>query len=133
MSDRRRTIKEHGPDPIDAHVGSRLRTHRMSLRISQTKLGNELGVTFQQIQKYENGTNRLGASNLYKSAKFLGVGVDYFFEGLDGSGITATKSEGNAMKSPESARFARDVMRVPDAGVRRRMGELLKAVVRAES
>ena len=63
---RRRTIKDDGPDPIDKFVGSRVRARRVGLRISQTKLGDAIGVTFQQVQKYENGTNRIGASNLFK-------------------------------------------------------------------
>ncbi|MBT4938769.1 MAG: helix-turn-helix transcriptional regulator, partial [Rhodospirillaceae bacterium] len=57
---RRRTIKDDGPDPIDKYVGSRVRARRVGLRISQTKLGEAIGVTFQQVQKYENGTNRIG-------------------------------------------------------------------------
>ena len=136
----RRIIKVDGPDPIDQYVGDRLRTLRMSLRMSQTKLGGALGVTFQQVQKYEDGTNRIGASNLYKSSKALGIDMNYFFEGApenDGGArhnmSASTTREGNAMKSPDAVRFARDVMRVPDKNVRTRIRELLKAAVRAES
>ena len=78
---RRRTIKDDGPDPIDRYVGSKVRARRVGIRLSQTKLGEAIGVTFQQVQKYENGTNRVGASNLFKIAKTLGVDVAYFFEG----------------------------------------------------
>ena len=80
---RRRTIKDDGPDPIDKYVGSRVRARRVGLRISQTKLGDAIGVTFQQVQKYENGTNKIGASNLYKMSKSLGVEVAYFYDGVE--------------------------------------------------
>lgn len=79
----RRTIKDNGPDPIDRYVGARVRQRRAEARISQTTLGKQIGVTFQQIQKYENGTNRIGASNLFKIAHILGVAVVYFYEGID--------------------------------------------------
>ncbi len=80
---RRRTIKDDGPDPFDVYVGSRVRTRRVGLRISQTKLGDAVGVTFQQVQKYENGTNRMGAARLYVIAKTLGVEVAFLFEGIE--------------------------------------------------
>ena len=75
---RRRTIKYDGPHPIDVYVGDRVKSRRKGLRISQTMLGQELGVSFQQVQKYENSMNRIGASNLLKIAKALGVEVAYF-------------------------------------------------------
>ncbi len=75
-------ISEEGPDPIDRHVGTRIRGRRVGLRVSQTKLGQAIGVTFQQIQKYESGTNRVGASNLFKISKALGVDVSFFFDGV---------------------------------------------------
>lgn len=80
---RRRTIKDDGPDPFDVYVGSRVRARRLGLRVSQTKLGDATGVTFQQVQKYENGTNRIGAARLYRIARTLGVEVAYFFEGIE--------------------------------------------------
>ncbi|MEM8569309.1 MAG: helix-turn-helix transcriptional regulator [Pseudomonadota bacterium] len=67
---------------IDRHVGQRIRARRESLRISQGRLGRQLGVTFSQIQKYEKGSNRIGAGRLYQIALFLGVTPNYFFEGL---------------------------------------------------
>ena len=99
---RRRTIKDDGPDPIDKFVGSRVRARRVGLRISQTKLGDAIGVTFQQVQKYENGTNRIGASNLFKISKTLSVEVAFFFEGLDADEEAAKElaglSEGSQTK-----------------------------------
>ena len=69
------------PNPIDRHVGSRVRMRRMMLSISQTKLGDALGLTFQQVQKYEKGTNRISASRLQQTADALQVPVTFFFEG----------------------------------------------------
>ncbi len=69
-------------DPIDRYVGSRVRVRRLGLGMSQTKLGQAIDVTFQQVQKYENGANRVGASNLYRMAKALGVDVGFFYDGM---------------------------------------------------
>ena len=70
-------------NPIDVYVGNRLRLRREMLKISQAKLASLLGVTFQQIQKYEKGTNRIGASRIWDMALVLKVPVDYFYEGID--------------------------------------------------
>ncbi len=72
---------------IDAYVGVRIRRRREALGMSQGTLGRHLGLTFSQIQKYEKGTNRIGAGRLYKIAGFLGVSVLYFFEGLGGESL----------------------------------------------
>jgi len=69
------------PNPIDKHVGSRVRMRRMMLSMSQEKLGDALGLTFQQVQKYEKGTNRIGASRLQQISNILQVPVSFFFEG----------------------------------------------------
>ena len=69
------------PNPVDTHVGSRVRMHRMMLGMSQGKLGDALGLTFQQVQKYEKGTNRIGASRLLHISQILQVPVAFFFEG----------------------------------------------------
>ena len=71
------------PNPIDIHVGSRVRLRRMMLGMSQERLGESLGITFQQIQKYEKGTNRISASRLFQFAQILGVDIPYFFQGAD--------------------------------------------------
>ena len=81
-------MTKKSPNPIDKHVGSRVRMRRMMVSMSQEKLGEKLGITFQQIQKYEKGTNRIGASRLQQIANVLGVPVGFFFEGApvpDGS------------------------------------------------
>src|SRR6476646_12124434 len=72
------------PNPTDIHVGSRIRMRRNMLGMSQEKLGENLGITFQQIQKYEKGTNRVGASRLQAIASILGVPVAFFFEDAPG-------------------------------------------------
>src|SRR5204862_7893997 len=72
------------PNPIDIHVGSRVRLRRMMLGMSQEKLGEGLGITFQQIQKYEKGTNRIGASRIQHISRVLSVPVSFFFDGAPG-------------------------------------------------
>src|SRR3954466_5068150 len=86
------------PNPIDKHVGSRVRMRRMMLSMSQEKLGDALGLTFQQVQKYEKGTNRIGASRLQQISNILQVPVSFFFEGApnrpghSGSGLSEAPS-----------------------------------------
>lgn len=77
---KRRGRRKGGPHPVDIHVGSRLRLRRMMLGLSQSRLGESVGLTFQQIQKYERGANRMGASRLYELARILDVPISYFFE-----------------------------------------------------
>ena len=76
----------HTPDPVDVHVGSKMRMQRKRLGHTQTALADALGITFQQVQKYERGANRVSASMLYRAARFLAVEPGWFFEGLDHSG-----------------------------------------------
>jgi len=73
------------PHEIDVYVGARLKFRRKQLRISQADLGHALGMTFQQIQKYERGTNRISASVLYLAAQHIGVGIDFFYDGMPGA------------------------------------------------
>lgn len=75
------------PHPVDLHVGRRIRDRRVIIGLSQEKLARAIGVTFQQVQKYERGVNRLGASRLFETATALGVPISYFFEGLEGMGL----------------------------------------------
>jgi transcriptional regulator with XRE-family HTH domain len=75
-------VSVKSPNPVDAHVGRRIRMRRMILNLSQTDLGEKSGITFQQIQKYEKGANRVSASRLQEFAKMLDVPVSFFFEGL---------------------------------------------------
>ena len=82
-------MAKKAPNPIDKHVGSRVRMRRMMLGMSQEKLGDALGLTFQQVQKYEKGTNRIGASRLQQIATILQVPVSFFFEGAPAPPATA--------------------------------------------
>jgi len=141
----RKPVAEEGPDPIDRHVGTRIRGRRVGLRISQTKLGQSIGVTFQQIQKYESGTNRVGASNLFKIAKALGVEVAFFFEGvtlpdliptsmpasLGMAGLAdapAATFEVNPMNSREAFELMHNYFRIPDPLVRKRLFQLIRVL-----
>ena len=84
---------EDGPHPVDRHVGRRVCEKRLALGYNQSDLGRALGLTFQQIQKYEKGTNRVSASKLWDIARFFKVDIGYFFEGLTGSPATGMAEE----------------------------------------
>ena len=86
-------LAKKAPNPTDKHVGSRVRMRRMMLGMSQEKLGDALGLTFQQVQKYEKGTNRIGASRLQQISHILQVPVSFFFEGAP-SAYPSSKSDG---------------------------------------
>jgi transcriptional regulator with XRE-family HTH domain len=85
--------KTKGPDPIDQHVGSRMRSRRRMLGVNQEKFAHDFGLTFQQIQKYEKGMNRMAASRLLKAAGILDVPVSFFFEGGDGGPYKPNQSD----------------------------------------
>src|SRR5712675_2882260 len=78
-----RTASQGNPNPIDVHVGSRVRLRRTMLGLSQEKLGDAIGLTFQQVQKYERGANRIGASRLHELSRVLDVPVEFFFDDTD--------------------------------------------------
>ncbi|KQV27875.1 hypothetical protein ASC97_05800 [Rhizobium sp. Root1203] len=86
-------IKTKSPSPVDAEIGGRIRMRRKLLGMSQTDLGAKLGVTFQQIQKYEKGTNRVGGSRMQRIAEVLGAPVGFFFESSLSQGATVEESE----------------------------------------
>jgi transcriptional regulator with XRE-family HTH domain len=83
LSLKRRTAVVDGPDPVDRHVGAQLRLRRAQIGMTQAELGNKLGLSFQAVQKYETGENRVSASRLYQLARVLAVPPGYFFEGLE--------------------------------------------------
>jgi transcriptional regulator with XRE-family HTH domain len=124
------------PNPIDIHVGSRVRLRRMMLSMSQEKLGEHLGITFQQIQKYEKGTNRIGASRLQHIARVLQVPVSFFFEDAPGSpGDVAGMSEApqtqhvvDFLSSSEGIQLNRAFVRIKDAKLRRRVIDLVRGI-----
>ena len=90
------------PDTVDKHVGKQLRSRRTLLGLSQEKLAEFIGVTFQQVQKYERGTNRVSASRLFSFSKILDVSIDYFYEGLDSSGAAKNAALGMSDNPQES-------------------------------
>lgn len=125
------------PDPIDAHVGSRVRLRRMLIGMSQEKLGDALNLTFQQVQKYEKGANRIGAGRLYRIAQLLGVSIQFFFDDAPGEqerragGFGETDPAPMMMEfvnSPEGIQLNRYFATIGDANVRRRLVDLVKAV-----
>lgn len=114
-----------GPDPVDIHVGQRVRARRKMLGLSQTQLGQNLGVTFQQIQKYERGTNRIGSSRLFKMSVFLDVPVSYFFEGaetkLPGFNDPSSELGDNAFEREETRELIDAYYRIADPRVRKKV------------
>jgi len=119
------------PDPTDKHVGARVRMRRMMLHMSQEKLGDALGLTFQQVQKYEKGTNRIGASRLQNIASILQVPISFFFEGAPRSG----HSHGNGMGEAPSPAYVSDFLATSDglsltkAFMRIKSGKLRRRIV----
>lgn len=127
------------PDPIDMHVGGRVRLRRMVVGMSQEKLGERMGLTFQQIQKYEKGTNRIGASRLYHLSHILDVPVAFFFEEAPHGGRLAAAFPGFAEPKQESfvmdfintrdgLELNRAFVKITDPRVRRRVIELVRAL-----
>lgn len=128
------------PNPIDIHVGSRVRLRRMLLGFSQEKLAEQLGLTFQQIQKYEKGINRIGASRLFELGRVLGVGVDFFYQELvDQSAAVKVVNGGFAdsagdgyvvdfLASREGIDLNRAFLRISDAKVRRAVVDLVRSL-----
>ena len=124
------------PNPIDIHVGSRIRLRRNMLGISQEKLGESLGITFQQIQKYEKGTNRVGASRLQAISSILGVPVSFFFDDAPGSDPGPTRGMEDSsttyvvdfLSSAEGLQLNRAFVKISDAKVRRKVLDLVKAL-----
>ena len=123
---------------VDVHVGNRLKLRRTMVGMSQDRLGQMVGLTFQQIQKYEKGANRIGASRLYQFATLLDVPPAYFFEGLEGQPVTArdgrTLSAAVPADSPTASITREDVellkafRGLPHQGLRRRIIDLVWAM-----
>ena len=122
------------PNPIDVHVGSRIRLRRNMLGMSQEKLGESLGITFQQIQKYEKGTNRVGASRLQAISSILEVPVSFFFENAPGEAGQGFAEESSAtyvvdfLSSTEGLRLNRAFVRITDPKVRGKIIDLVRAL-----
>ena len=131
-------MAKKAPNPIDKHVGSRVRMRRMMLAMSQEKLGDALGLTFQQVQKYEKGTNRIGASRLQQISHILQVPVSFFF---DGAPIIAGMPRAEGVSEAPSPAYVSDFlatsdglaltkafMRIDDSKLRRRIVDLVEEI-----
>ena len=125
------------PNPIDNHVGSRVRMRRMMLGMSQEKLGDSLGLTFQQVQKYEKGTNRIGASRLQQISAILQVPVSFFFEGAphapgqSASGMAEAPSPAyisDYLVTSDGLALTKAFMRIKSNKLRRRIVDLVEQI-----
>lgn len=132
------------PNPIDVHVGARVRLRRTLLGISQVGLAEAIGLTFQQVQKYEKGLNHVSSSRLYELAEMLDVSIPYFFDEMSGGVSAQTPSalmkakqrpeneqEADPLARRETLELVRAYYRIPDPVVRKRLGDLVKAVARS--
>ena len=127
------------PNPIDKHVGSRVRIRRMMLTMSQTKLGDALGLTFQQVQKYESGTNRISASRLQQSAHILQVPVTFFFEGAPSvpgaprvKGAPSPDYVADFLATSDGLALTKAFAQIKDAKLRRRIVGLVEEIAGEE-
>jgi transcriptional regulator with XRE-family HTH domain len=120
------------PNDVDAHVGARLRQRRMLLGISQEQLAEMLGLTFQQVQKYERGTNRVSASRLFQLARSLDTPITWFFEDIESDKAAAKAAseteEGDPMSRRETLELVRVYSRIDDRKVRKKLYEMAKAL-----
>jgi len=138
---------ESRPSPIDVHVGSRVRLRRTLLGMSQEKLGEALGLTFQQVQKYERGVNRIGASRLFDLARVLDVPIGFFFDDMPDSlgGMSvgfrsriagfAEQQEGfedDTLHKRETLELVRAYYRITEPAVRKRVFDLIKSLAPTE-
>ena len=121
------------PSPVDAHVGARIRLRRKLLGLSQQQLAARLGLTFQQVQKYERGVNRVSASKLYETAQVLQASVTHFFEGLEGEQVILTHQDGETavttfLMTTEGLELARLFPRIPKGRMRHQVLELVRTL-----
>ena len=140
--------RETRPSPIDVHVGSRIRLRRTLLGMSQERLGESLGLTFQQVQKYERGVNRVGASRLFDLSRVLDVPISFFFDDMPDSlaanfgGVPSRRVGGaehpdafgdDTLSRRETLELVRAYYRITEPGVRKRVFELIKSMGPAEA
>ncbi len=139
-------VKLSKPRPVDVHVGSRVRLRRTMLGMSQEKLGAAISLTFQQVQKYERGTNRIGSSRLYELSKVLDVPVSFFFDDMppevagERTGRPAGMAEAagaayeaDTLAKRETLELVRAYYRIKHEKVRKRIFELTKALAKADA
>jgi transcriptional regulator with XRE-family HTH domain len=130
-------LAKKAPNPTDKHVGSRVRMRRMMLGMSQEKLGNSLDLTFQQVQKYEKGTNRIGASRLQQISHILQVPVAFFFEGAPNIGGPRAEGASEApspayvsdfLATSDGLALTKAFTRISDSKLRRRIVDLVEQI-----
>ncbi len=134
--------KKKSPNPVDIHVGSRVRLRRMLVGFSQEKLGGSMGLTFQQIQKYEKGVNRIGASRLFKLSQVLDVPVQFFFEGMPSAEISTNLGMAERdtaaflyefLNTRDGLELNRAFIKVTDSSVRRSIIDLVRSLGRSNN
>jgi transcriptional regulator with XRE-family HTH domain len=133
-------MTKKAPNPIDKHVGSRVRMRRMLIGMSQEKLGEALGLTFQQVQKYEKGTNRIGASRLHQIAGILGVTIDFLYHGAPkmGAPSSAAMEELSStdlsafLSTADGVQLMKSFLAITDSKVRRKVVELIATLSEEE-
>jgi transcriptional regulator with XRE-family HTH domain len=130
---------KRGPDPVDIYVGSRVRALRLKQGMSQEGLGKELGLTFQQVQKYEKGTNRVSASRLQQIASILKVPETFFFDGAPQSTVRTKRGEAEPfsyvnkfLTSPDGLPLIKAFRQIGNAEIRRSIVRLVENIVDAE-
>jgi transcriptional regulator with XRE-family HTH domain len=124
------------PNPIDVHVGNRIRMRRLLLGMNQETLANALGLTFQQVQKYEGGANRVSASRLSAMAEILGVPISYFFGDLQSDEAEISPEDQrwrDYLQRPETIEFIRLYYAIPDERARQQFLEMTKALADASA
>src|ERR1700759_1105785 len=125
-------------NPVDIQVGNRVRIRRMLIGMSQERLGDLLGLTFQQVQKYEKGVNRIGAGRLYEVSRILGVPIDFFYEGVGeqlAGRVFAEEASPPVMEfvaSGEGLQLSLAFMKIKDAKVRKQVLDLVKSLAEEE-
>ncbi len=134
-----RDAEDRSPNPVDLHVGSRIRMRRKILGVSQERLAESLGLTFQQVQKYERGSNRVSASKLYEIAATLQSQVAYFFEGLADPSVEGDEAHGpeqfvhDFLMTPEGLELAGLFPKITRPRVRRRILDLVRSMAEEEA
>jgi transcriptional regulator with XRE-family HTH domain len=125
---------EKAPNPIDLHVGMRIRVRRKELGISQERLAESIGLTFQQVQKYERAANRVSASKLYEMARALKTNIGYFYEGLGDPATSTGRDDGrnptqDFLMTPEGLELSSAFPRIGSSRMRRRLLDLVRTMV----
>ncbi len=135
MTESQPRYRSEHPHPVDIHVGSRVRLRRKYLGLSQEKLGSAIGLTFQQVQKYERGANRIGSSRLWELSQILKVPVSYFFEEMSDAVLSGGFAEGeqasfedDPLSRKEAIDLVRSYYRITDPKMRKQVADLIKSM-----